>query len=500
MSDRTDQRFGYADFGRWYDDYRGTTLEPALDQAMHALQNELDDALSGRDLARIRSISGRVKSKRRTWRKVNQPRYRADIHTVDDIPAIIDDLVGMRLACTNLRDLEMVQAALESLPRRASRKRLLGLDPSSERDYVESPKESGYRGWHVNLGVNTDGVAVTCELQVRTLLQDSWGELTHEDTYSKAGELPPLVEVLSARMADLLATLDDIAEDLRNELDRIDEAIVAENASQADNGDPGDDALASGPGADAADLVLEQTRSRERPIELSALAWALQNEFGAEVSDDWFGFRTFKRFLRHVVPDGEITAGPQAYLLPAEPHADEASRGDDGRSGTSAVATGETTPVGSEASDAAVGDDGSSDTGGSDDGGSDDGIPAEAHGLRRIDRGFPLIETEQWSRIFEQLAEAWRRNGGSASSTRVLNQITRSARDRAAATGEPLSRRHLDYVAKSVFAASDADDPLTAGQVADVFTSSVLQRMVELRIVGATNAPRRTAVARWLLG
>jgi len=479
VNDRGGNEFGYADFGRWYDDYRASTLEPALDRAMHALQNELDDALSDRDLARIRSISGRVKSKRRTWRKVSQPRYRSQIDHVDNIPKVIDDLVGMRLACTNLRDLEMVQAALESLPRRASRKRLLGLDPSSERDYVEAPKESGYRGWHVNLGVHLDGAPVTCELQVRTLLQDSWGELTHEDTYSKAGELPPLVEVLSARMADLLATLDDIAEDLRNELDRIDEEIVAENASQADNGDPGADALASGPGADAADLVLEQTRSRQRPIELSALAWALQNEFGAEVSDDWFGFRTFKRFLRHVVPDGEITAGPQAYLLPTVPADDGAPDAPDD------TAPDQRADPDTEPADAPP---------------VDDGIPAEAHELRRVDRGFPLIETDQWHRIFDQLAQAWRRNGGAASSTRALNQITRSARDRAAATGEPLSRRHLDYVAKTVFAATDADDPLTDGQVADVFTTAVLERMAELRIVNKADAARRTAVARWLLG
>ena len=163
------------------------------------------------------------------------------------------------------------------------------------------------------------GLPVTIELQVRTLLQDSWGELTHEDTYSKAGELPPLVEVLSARMADLLATLDDIAEDLRNELDRIDEAIVAEPAAVigTDVIESGAETLTSGPGADAVDLVVERWRALDRPLELSSLAWALQNEFGAEVSDDWFGFRTFKRFLNYAVPDGEITGGPQAYLLPA---------------------------------------------------------------------------------------------------------------------------------------------------------------------------------------
>jgi ppGpp synthetase/RelA/SpoT-type nucleotidyltranferase len=467
MGDRTDEAFGYADFGDWYDAYRADVLEPALDAATESLQRELDDALSDRDLARIRSISGRVKSKRRTWRKVNQPRYRTQIAEVGDIPKVIDDLVGIRLTCTNLRDLEMVQVALENLPHSAGRKRSLSLDPASERDYVVAPKESGYRGWHVNLGVTLDGSPVTCELQVRTLLQDSWGELTHEDTYSKAGDLPPLVEVLSARMADLLATLDDIAEDLRNELDRIDEAIVADTAGQPENGD----AVIAGPAADAADLLLQRWRSLTVPIELSTLAWALQSEFGAEVSDDWFGFRTFKRFLREAVPDGEISSGPQAYLLP----------GDESVPGPSDERV-EESPMESSADD------------------DEAAIPDEAHQLRRIDRGFPLIESEQWARVFEHLAEAWRRAGTITASTRSVNQLTRSARDRAAAGGDPLSRRHLDHVAKAVLTASDGGDPLSADQIGDAFATAVLQRMAELRIVNPGNATRRTAVARWLLG
>ena len=315
MGNGNGDTFGYAEFGNWYDAYRADTLEPALDRAMDALQRALDDALSDRDLARIRSISGRVKSKRRTWRKISQPHYREQVTSVDDIPRVLDDLLGMRLTCTNLRDLEMVQVALENLPAHATRKRPLGLDPASERDYVDQPKESGYRGWHVNLDVQHEGTPVTCELQVRTLLQDSWGELTHEDTYSKSGELPPLVEVLSTRMADLLATLDDIAEDLRNELDRIDEAIVAETAGQPE-GETIAPEIAFGPGADAADILLERWRSLDRPLEISSLAWALQNEFGAEVSDDWFGYGTFKRFLRAAIPEGEISGDRQVYLLP----------------------------------------------------------------------------------------------------------------------------------------------------------------------------------------
>ena len=468
MGNGNGDTFGYAEFGNWYNAYRADTLEPALDRAMDALQRELDDALSDRDLARIRSISGRVKSKRRTWRKVNQPRYRQQIATVDGIPRLIDDLIGIRLTGTNLRDLEMVQVALESLPHHAGKKRPLSLDPTSERDYVEHPKESGYRGWHVNLAVQLDGAPVTCELQVRTLLQDSWGELTHEDAYSKSGELPPLVEVLSMRMADLLATLDDIAEDLRSELDRIDEAIVTETAGQPDSDtgiEPGTE-LTVGPGADAADILLEQWRSLDRPLEISSLAWALQHEFGAEVSDDWFGYRTFKRFLRAAIPDGEISGDRQLYLLPPS---SESGVDDD--------------------ADAVIppADDSST-------------IPDEARQLRRIDSGFPLVETEQWRRIYEHLAEAWRRVGAGTPSTRMVNQLTRSARDRARSTGDPLTRRHLDHVAKAVLATSESGEPLDADQIGEAFASSVLQRMADLRIVTADNAASRARVGRWLLG
>ncbi len=451
--------FGYDQFGTWYDQFRAETLEPALELASTLLATELDDLLSDRDLARIRNVAGRVKSKRRTWRKLQ----RYHVASVDEIPDVVDDLIGLRITCTNLRDLEMVQAALDNLPRAPRQKRPLALDPTTERDYVDAPKDSGYRGWHVNLRLLLGRTRVTCELQIRTLLQDSWGELTHEDTYSKAGELPPLVEILSKRMADLLATLDDIAEDLRTELDRLDEAVVAETASD----EPDQRAAISGVAADAASMLLDRWHQLDRPVELSSLAWALQKEFGAEVSDDWFGHNNFKRFLRHVLPDGEISTGRQAYLLP--PTAGRPSPDAD-------VATPE---AADDAASAAP--------------------PDEAQRLRRIDRGFPLVDASQWARIYGSLADAWAEMGPRPPSTRMLNELTRAARDGAAATGEPISRRHLDYVAKAVLAGDDDGTPLPASRLAEEFVESTLQRMADLRIIEPANASRRAAVARWLL-
>lgn len=460
----TKASIGYADFGTWYDEHRTRILDPALSVAMTALQAALDDALSDRDRTRIRRISGRVKSKRRAWRKLKRLLREGAITTVDDVPTAIRDLVGLRITCTNLRDIEMVQAALDALPLPGSSVMGLCFDPASERDYVIEPKESGYRGWHVNLevGIEIEGKAapVTIELQVRTLLQDSWGELTHEDTYSKDGELPPLVEVLSKRMADLFATLDDIAEDLRSELDRLDQAAVAEPESA----DPAALDLQSEQAADAASVLMARWSELDRPVDLAALAWELQAEFGAEISDTWFGAESFKRFLLQSIPEADISTGRQAYLLPAQ---------------TEAAAEPE---VVVEPEAITLTND----------------VPGGARALRRVDAGFPLLETKRWESLFSQLAEAWRRIGKLEPNARSVNRVTRSARDRSRSAGDTVSRRHLDYVAKLLLTAESDGHPLDAAGIAANFAELTLQRMTDLRIIGERDRKQRAQIQRWL--
>jgi len=462
----------YAEFGAWYDRHRVEVLEPALELARNHLDALLHDALSDRDLARIRAATGRVKSKQRTWRKLSREKYASRVVTFDDVPSIIDDLLGLRLTCTNVRDIEVVQAALDTLPNSLGRRRALAVDPASERDYLLAPKESGYRGYHVNLLVRAPTAAgnrpVTCELQVRTLLQDSWGELTHEETYKPDSVVPPLVEVLSKRMADLLATLDDIAEDLRSELDRRDEEAVADAHVPAGPDSPG--ILAES--GDAAAQLLARWQSMDRPVDLASLAWGLQKDFGTEISDTWFGHRTFKAFLLDAVPEAELTSVGQPYLLPPS---DPDGRGDTDDNGD---------------------DDGGAGDGGAGDGGGGD-VPEAARALKRVDRSFPLLGASQWPLLYSQLAHAWERAGARPPTNRFVNQLTRSARDRATAEGVAVSRRHLDYVAKAVVPAAGAG-PLPAAQIAVRFAELTVQRMVELRIVA--DAAAADDVTRWLGG
>jgi hypothetical protein len=109
-----------------------------------------------------------------------------------------------------------------------------------------------------------------------------------------------------------------------------------------------------------------------------------------------------------------------------------------------------------------------------------------------------VIDTEHWVRIYERLADAWRRLGARTPSTRTINELTRSARDSAAATGEPVSRRHLDHVAKVVVGSSNAGRPLDSAEIADVFASATLQRLVDLRVISQTSKKRRGAIRDWL--
>jgi ppGpp synthetase/RelA/SpoT-type nucleotidyltranferase len=471
---------GYVEFGEWYDSYRARVLEPALAVADASLERALTELLSDRDLARIRSTSGRVKSKRRTWRKICHPRYRGQISSLDDIADAIDDLVGLRVTCINVRDIDMIQTALDALPRTPTSG--LWLDPASERDYVAEPKESGYRGWHVNLGVEVGEIPVICELQVRTLLQDSWGELTHEETYSKDGALPPLVDVLSTRMADLLSILDDIAEDLRTELDRIDQEVVAE---PDDSLMVAADALA-GQAADAAALLRARWASMTRPTDLAGLAWALQREFGAEISDGWFGHGSFKRFLRHAVPEGEISSGRQGYLLPIDSSVSGDGNNNDGNDSQESAFRPPHSKGEPSVEESVLGS-----------------APGSARQLRRIDREFPLLPEADWQVLFEHLAESWRRVKPVDANVSTVNRLTRSARDLARGAGTALSRRTLDCVVKGLLALDETrrvETPLSGPVLADLFAGQTVQRMVELRILNDAESKIAASVERWIAG
>jgi hypothetical protein len=76
--------------------------------------------------------------------------------------------------------------------------------------------------------------------------------------------------------------------------------------------------------------------------------------------------------------------------------------------------------------------------------------------------------------------------------------VTLSARDRSRSAGNTVSRRHLDYVAKSLLTAESDGHPLDAAAIATNFADLTLQRMTDLRIIGERDRKQRAQIQRWL--
>jgi putative GTP pyrophosphokinase len=128
--------------------------------------------------------------------------------------ARINDIIGIRVICPFMEDVKNVEAVLSSE---------FGIDEIERKGSEHSFKEFGYESLHVLIVLPEDmkarhqGIdAGICEVQVRTILQESWAEVEHELVY-KARFDPkddPMRRKLAAVNA-ILALSDLLFQDIR---------------------------------------------------------------------------------------------------------------------------------------------------------------------------------------------------------------------------------------------------------------------------------------------
>jgi len=444
--------FSYEEFSEWFDDYTRALLAPALKAARKALSEHLDRELPEQQRVRVAVSPGRTKTKARTWKKLND-KYVDRIEHLVDVPAVVDDLVGLRIVCTNRSDVDRVVDLIEGMQEFVDGEApVLAPCSGTVKDWRGEEKPSGYRAYHVNLCTSvsqaTEWHVVTCELQIRTLMQESWGELTHEDTYKPGATVPPLVSTLSRRMADLMATIDDIAEDLRSELDRLSEDSLLETDSSQDG------AANVAEREAVTDFLRGKVGELRGPTTLATLAWELQREFGREITDGWFGYGNFKNLLKFAVPDARVSIDPPSYVLPA---------------GFDAISSVERRS----------------------------GVPRAVTLLNEIDRSFPLVASGQWPLLFDVVARATRQvTWEGPADMRVVNELSRVARDIALEQGKRLPRAHPQYVVRGLSSVHELTPDMDSTEVQEKFFELTLPRAATL---GLPDADLRE-LKRWLLG
>jgi ppGpp synthetase/RelA/SpoT-type nucleotidyltranferase len=151
----------------------------------------------------VYTVKHRLKSERRLIQKIEDLNSRQE-HTKSPITAStfqdhIADLLGMRIICLRLSDLKKVQEYISSLQAENSilvlegpvQKETFLLRPGKEL-HPESNVDlqySGYSSIHyiVKLGPSVkppkDLSGTRAELQVRTILEEAWGEIDHRYRY-----------------------------------------------------------------------------------------------------------------------------------------------------------------------------------------------------------------------------------------------------------------------------------------------------------------------------
>ncbi|MFB3884042.1 MAG: GTP pyrophosphokinase family protein [Thermodesulfobacteriota bacterium] len=185
-------------------------LEPNLRKCRSELGRLIENQLRkvrGRSLVRVRLTESRIKSLPSVWRKGLKKGWKPT-----EILSKVTDLVGFRIVCANVEDVPRIREILVSSPR-------IRQIAGSEEDRTNSATESGYRDYkfYVEYEASDSRQKVTCEIQIRTLLQDSWASLTHDDIY-KGEDVPESLRKLSYRLSQLIHVADEIAQDIREQV------------------------------------------------------------------------------------------------------------------------------------------------------------------------------------------------------------------------------------------------------------------------------------------
>ena len=181
------------------------SLRRAREEAQAAFVSILGSLEEGQ-LVRAQLVGSRIKSRQSVQAKLERKGARSD-----QLLDAVGDLLGFRIVCNNVEDVYRIQDAVAA----AERFEVVGIE-----DFIKDPRPSGYRALHVNLQFTPSGhsVSLPCELQVYTVVQHAWANLTHYDIYKQ--DTPPDLLNRAQRLSSLLSVADEMASDLRAEARR----------------------------------------------------------------------------------------------------------------------------------------------------------------------------------------------------------------------------------------------------------------------------------------
>lgn len=180
--------------------YRAAIKE--MQTKLEILDNEFEVKY---DYNPIHHIESRLKSPASIINKLSQ--HELPI-TLDAMREELNDIAGLRVICNYVDDAKRIAEMLIMQD---------DITLIRKKDYIESPKENGYRSLHLVLSIpiflSGGRRNVRVEVQIRTIAMDLWASLEHHLHYKSEEEL---TGELNDRLKACAATLHDIDNEMQD--------------------------------------------------------------------------------------------------------------------------------------------------------------------------------------------------------------------------------------------------------------------------------------------
>ncbi len=161
----------------------------------------------------IEHIKARMKTSESIVKKLKSRGYES---TIENMVEHVNDIAGIRVICSFTSDIYRIAdmlAAQDDL-------RIL-----ATKDYIKSPKPSGYKSYHMLVTVpvflSNRVVEVKVEIQIRTVAMDFWASLEHKIYYKFEGNAPEHIQQSLVNCARIVEQLDAEMLSLNNEVQRL---------------------------------------------------------------------------------------------------------------------------------------------------------------------------------------------------------------------------------------------------------------------------------------
>jgi putative GTP pyrophosphokinase len=176
----------------------------------------------------IEHIKSRLKSPESIVRKLKRHGYES---TIENMVNYINDIAGIRVICSFTSDIYRIAEMIAGQS---------DIHVLSVKDYIEHPKPSGYRSYHMIVSVPiflSDRMADTkVEIQIRTVAMDFWASLEHKINYKFEGNAPVFIQNELIECSKIISELDERMLSLNNEVLRYNQIETPKPTASANAG------------------------------------------------------------------------------------------------------------------------------------------------------------------------------------------------------------------------------------------------------------------------